>query len=98
MKRLERGRNWFQINLGSRSFFAGPLYDMDRGVEGKYRFKLYSFISRRFRAKLVKDRETNQWELNFGGMWCSFGRKDEYVTYKVELHDLYPEINQDQSL
>jgi len=99
MKTLERGKNWFQINLGSRSFFAGPLYDTDREVDGKYRYKIYSFISRRLRAQLVKDRETKQWEFNFGGMWCSLGSKLEYITYKIEIHDdLYVAPEEDQSL
>lgn len=99
MKRLERGKNWIQFNFGTRSFFSGPLYNIEREVEGRYRYKLYSFISRRFRLSLVKDREEKQWELKFGGLWCSLGSKSEYVTYDMKVHDdLYIAPEEDQSL
>lgn len=83
-----KGKNWFEIKFGKngrKGFFSGPLYHQEQGAEGKYRYHLYSFMTRRFKFRAIKDRELKKWEISLGGMWSSEGHIDEYINYTIKV-------------
>lgn len=85
-----RGRNWFEIKYGKngrKGFFSGPLFREERGAEGRYRYHVYSFMTRRFKFRLIKDRELKQWKLSFAGLWMSEGTTNEFITYDISVHE-----------
>jgi len=47
--------------------------------------KMYSFVTRRFKIVLVKDRNTKRWDFQFAGKWSSEGTKDEYIDYHIKV-------------
>jgi len=85
-----RGRNWFEIKYGKngrKGFFSGPLFHEEQGAEGRYRYHVYSFMTRRFKFRLIKDRELKQWKLSLAGLWMSEGTTDEFITYDIKVHE-----------
>jgi len=86
--KLLRGKNWFQIDFdkkGRNGLYIGPLFNEDKDVNGVYQFKLLSFMTRRFKLKLLKDRVDKKWEFSFCGHWCSDGTNDQYMNYSIIL-------------
>jgi len=86
-----RGSNWFEIQFGRKlrkGFYSGPLYGVEKCNKGNqgspHRLHLYSFMTRRLKIKLLRDRETKQWEFSFGGFWCSNGSINQYMNYSIQ--------------
>lgn len=89
--RILRGKNWFQLNIdryGNKGFYIGPLYTCDQNVQGKYRYKLLSIMTRRFKFKFLKDRETKKWEISFAGLWNSEGSTNQFINYNITVSEL----------
>ena len=85
-----RGSNWFEFKFGRKlrkGFYSGPMYSVekcDKGNQGAaHRFHVYSFMTRRFKLRLLRDREMKQWEFSFGGLWSSKGTINEYINYTM---------------
>jgi len=86
--KLLRGKNWFEIqfdNKGRKGLYVGPAFNEEKDIEGKYRFKILSFMTRRFKLKFVKDRQNKKWEINFAGLWSSEGTTDQYINYTINV-------------
>lgn len=92
--KLLRGKNWFQLNLdtkGRKGLYIGPLYAQEQNVQGKYRYKILSFMTRRFKLRFVKDRETQQWEISFAGLWNSKGTTNQFINYNIHVSEFVNE-------
>lgn len=88
--RLLRGKNWFELQFdkrGNKGLYVGPLYTCDQNVQGKYRYKLLSFMTRRFKLRFLKDRETKKWEISFAGLWNSEGTTNQYINYNIMVSE-----------
>lgn len=88
--KLLRGKNWLQINFdkkGYKGLYVGPLYSQDKNVQGKYRYKIISFMTRRFKLKLLNDRESKKWEFSFAGLWNSEGTTNQYINYHIKVSE-----------
>jgi hypothetical protein len=86
--KLIRGKNWWQFNIdknGHKGVYVGPFYKEEMDVQGKYRYKLLSFMTRRFKFRFLKDRETKKWEFSFAGLWNSEGTTDQYINYNINV-------------
>lgn len=88
--KLLRGKNWFELRFdrkGHKGLYIGPYYSSDQNVQGKYRYKVLSFMTRRFKLKFLKDRETNKWEFSFAGLWNSLGTTNQYINYDIRVSE-----------
>lgn len=84
--KLSKGKNWFQIDFDKKShkgLYVGPLFAEEKDVDHHYEYKLISFMTRRFKLRLLKNRKEKKWELSFGGLWTSEGTKDQYINYTI---------------
>lgn len=84
--KLLRGKNWVELQLdkkGHKSIYIGPWAIEEKDIEGKYRYKIISFMTRRFKMRFLKDREENVWEISLGGLWTNRGTKNQYVHYTL---------------
>lgn len=88
--KLLRGKNWIQFDIdrkGHKGFYIGPLYNEDKNVQGKYRYKLFSLMTRRFKLRFLKDRETKKWEISFAGLWNSEGTTNQFINYNINVSE-----------
>ncbi len=86
--KLLKGKNWFEIKFGKRGrkgLYVGPAFEEEKDIEGKYRYKIISFMTRRFKLRFVCDNQNKKWEINFGGLWSSQGTTDEYINYTFKV-------------
>lgn len=86
--KLLRGKNWFELQFdkkGRKGLYVGPLYNEEKNIQGKYRYKILSLMTRRFKLKFIKDRISKKWEISFGGLWSSEGTTDQYINYNIIL-------------
>lgn len=86
--KLSRGKGWFQFDFdkkGRKGIYVGPLFDGDEGYKGSYRYKTLSIMTRRFKLRFTKDRQTKKWEVTFGGLWSSEGNKNQYINYQIQI-------------
>ena len=81
--------NWFQLNLTkNKSLYVGPYQKEYKGVPGTYEWKIYSFITRRFKLCLVKSKVSGFWEIQFAGRWTSTGTKHQGINYRIDTVEL----------
>jgi hypothetical protein len=88
--KLLRGKNWFEFQFdkkGYKSVYIGPFYFQDKDVQGRYRYKILSFMTRRFKLRFIKDRETKKWEFSFAGLWNSEGKTNQYINYNIRVSE-----------
>ena len=86
--KLLRGKNWFEFQFyknGYKSVYIGPFYFQDKDVQGRYRYKILSFMTRRFKLRFIKDRETKKWEFSFAGLLNSEGKTNQYINYNIRV-------------
>lgn len=84
--KLLRGKNWFELQFGKKGrkgLYVGPAFNEEKDIEGKCRYKIISFMTRRFKLRFIRDRQDKKWELNFAGLWSSVGTTDQYITYNI---------------
>ena len=86
--KLLKGKNWFELQLSKhKGLYVGPLWVEERDIDGKYQYKLISFMTRRFKLRMVKDQHTKFWEISMGGLWNSAGTTKQYINYDIKVSE-----------
>jgi hypothetical protein len=86
--KLLKGKNWVELQFdkkGRKGIYVGPAFNEERDIAGKYRYKIISFMTRRFKLRFIKDREDKKWEIHLGGLWSSQGTTDQYINYNIRV-------------
>ncbi|NDB57788.1 hypothetical protein EB001_05020 [bacterium] len=87
-----KGKNWIELRLGKyNGLYIGPLWGEEKDIAGKYQYKLISFMTRRFKLRMVKDQHTKFWEISMGGLWNSIGTANQYINYDIKVSEFINE-------
>lgn len=81
-----KGKNWIEFEITKhRGLYIGPLWAEEKDIQGRYRYKLFSFKLRRFKLRIILDRQKKAWEVNFAGLYTNQNTKNMFMRYRAEM-------------